>query len=343
MRSLRVWALAGLVLAAIGTVGGRPMAARADPLALAGAGASFPAPLYKRLAEDYQSRHPDRPVSYASVGSGEGLARFLAGTVDFGASDLPPAPAEAARAPHGLVLVPATAGMVVLAYNLPGLKGELRLTPDLIAGIFAGHIRSWDDPALKAANPGLPLPHRSIAAVARQDASGTTAALTRHLAATSPAWRQSLLGAGKSIVWPGALMQARGNEGVAARIRISDGSIGYVEYGFAERLGLSMAALQNAAGQFVGPSRDSGIAALAQAGDPATPPDTPAGSAAYPIVTYSWLLLPASNADPARAAALRDFVAYGLGEGQTTAAALGYLPLPPTVAESARATLDRVR
>ena len=338
---MRWFPLCGLGLLALAAA--LPAPARAEPLALTGAGASFPAPLYQRLAEDFQAHRPGVTLSYASVGSGEGLARFLADAVDFGASDQPPSPQEAARAAHGLVLVPATAGMVVVAYNLPGLQGELRLPADATAGIFAGRIRFWDDPALTAANPGLKLPHRSIAVVVRQEASGTTAAFTRALAAASPLWREAHLGAARTIAWPGAVMKARGNEAVSARLRISDWSIGYVEYGFAERLGLPMAALENAAGSFVRPSRAAGTAALAGGADPATPLDRPAGAQAYPIVTYSWLLLRAGYDDPARAAALRAFVAFGLGEGQTTAAALGYIPLPPAVTQAARASLDRVR
>jgi phosphate transport system substrate-binding protein len=323
-----------------------PGSARAEGLALAGAGATFPAPLYERWIQAYHDRHPDITIRYDRIGSGEGLARFIEGSVDFGASDTPPGANDLARAKSGAVLVPATAGMVVLAYNLPGLAGDLRLPADVYAGIFAGTITQWDDPSIRAANPGIALPHRSIAVVVRQDSSGTTDAFTRHLKAASPLWAAHGLATGKLIAWPAAMMRARGNEGVAARIRISEGSIGYVEYGFAARLGLPVASLRNADGQYVRPGPETGAQALnggGEGGDPLRAIDNPPGANAYPIVTYSWLLLKRDYADPARSAAIRDFVRYGLAEGQPDAAALGYIPLPDGVAHRAEATLVEVK
>jgi len=334
--SLRI-AAALVGLAALGmTPAG---AAHAEPIALSGAGATFPAPLYGHWIEAFHTRRPDVTIAYDRVGSGEGVARFLAGQVDFGASDTLPPPADLARG-GDVLAIPATAGMVVLAYNLPGLSGELRLPADVYGGIFAGTITRWDDPAIRAANPGLALPHRSIAVVVRHDSSGTTHAFTRHLAAASPVWAERGFGTGKLVRWPAGAMQARGNEGVAARIRISDGAIGYVEYGFAARLGLPMATLRNADGQYVRPTPAGGAAALAAGGpDPRVPIDAPPGADSYPIVTYSWLLARRSPADPAKGAALRDFVAYGLTEGQPTAQAMGYIPLPEGVAQAARDSL----
>src|SRR5262249_37820743 len=168
---------------------------------------------------------------------------FLANAVDFGASDAALSDEQLASVRPGARLVPVTAGIVVLAYNLPGLGGDLRLGRDVYLDIFAGRVRTWDDPRIPADTPGLALPNRSIATVVRQDGSGTTYALTAHLSAVSPEWRDRGAGTGTLVTWPGNAMRARGNEGVAGRIKVSDGSVGYVEYHFAKRLGLPMARL----------------------------------------------------------------------------------------------------
>ena len=220
---------------------------------LHGAGSTFSAALYKQWIETYHREHPQVSITYDAVGSGEGVRRFVAGSVDFGASDVALSDREAAEISRGAVMVASTAGMVVLAYNVPGLRGELKLPRDVYPAILSGQIRRWDDPRIQAANPGVSLPHLNIVIVARQDSSGTTFALTNHLAAISLAWREQGLGVGKLVEWPASAMLASGNEGVAARIKISEGSIGYVEYGFAKRLGLPMAVLQNKAGKFVSP------------------------------------------------------------------------------------------
>jgi phosphate transport system substrate-binding protein len=221
--------------------------------------------------------------------------------------------------------------MIVLAYNVPGLTGELKLPRDVYADIFAGAIKRWDDPRIRAANPGLTLPHLDIVIVARLDASGTTAVFTEHLAAIMPTWRQQGLGVGKIIQWPSGSMLASGSEAVAARIKISAGAIGYVEYGFPKRLGIPMAVLQNKAGEFVAPNATSGQQALAAAAAslaqlPASVVDPP-GHGAYPVVTYSWIALNRKYADPRKSAALREFIDWGLSHGQNAGVDLGYVPL----------------
>ncbi|MFO1432848.1 MAG: phosphate ABC transporter substrate-binding protein PstS [Candidatus Competibacteraceae bacterium] len=322
-----------------------PVKSAAPAVKLQGAGATLPAPLYEKWIAVYRQAHPEVTISYDAVGSGEGIRRFIAGTVDFGASDSAMQDSEIAQVSRGVRLVPATAGMVVLAYNLPGLKGELKLKRDVYLDIFAGKIRDWDDLRIKASNPNLALPHKTIAVVVRQDSSGTTYAFTNHLSAISPEWRDRGPGGGKVIGWPGGAMVARGNEGVASRIKISDSSIGYLEYGFAKRLDLPMAALENKAGRFVQPDAQSGQQALLN-GSAAAPdslgmflPD-PDGEMAYPIVTYSWLLLYEQYSDAAKLAALKDFVTWGLSDGQRDSAELGYIPLPSAIAAQALKQLD---
>lgn len=329
-------------------VAATPARAAGEAVSLYGAGATFPAPLYKKWIEAYQKVHPELSINYAAVGSGEGVARFVSGSVDFAGSDIGISDSDAVKVANGVITVPATSGMVVLAYNLPGFSGDLRLPRDVYADIFAGAIKRWDDPRILAANPGLTLPDMDIATVVRLDASGTTYTFTRNLDAISPNWQAAGLGAGTLIAWPNAAMTVRGNEGVAARIKMSDGAIGYLEYGFAKRLGLPVAALQNKAGQYVKPTEQAGQLALSEAaaGDSGAGKvfvADPAGENAYPIVTFSWLLLYKQYPNASRAEALRDFITWGLSTGQTLSSELGYIPLAPSVAEQAEQTLASIR
>ena len=310
---------------------------------LHGAGATFPALLYKKWIGEFSSQNPDVVIDYKDVGSGEGVKRFMAQSVDFGASDGALTDEQLAR---GGRLVPATAGIVVLAYNLTGLGGDLRLSRDVYSDILLRKIDKWNDPRLQAINPTLKLPNRSIAVAARQDGSGTTFALANHLSAISPAWRTGP-GVGYMVDWGGRAMRARGNEGVAALIKIGEGTIGYVEYGFAKKLGLSMATLQNKAGQYVLPSDRSGRAALSD--NIKQMPDNlrlyvpdPEGAESYPIVSLSWLLLYDRYADPQKSAALKRFVTWGLSSGQSYSSDLGYIALPADIASLSRAALAKI-
>src|SRR5262245_36972834 len=204
-------------------------------IVLQGAGATFPAPLYKKWIGVFTAQNPDVSVEYKEVGSGEGVQRFLAQTVDFGASDAAMTDEQMARVANGARLVPATAGMVVLAYNLPGVQGPLKLSRDVYADIFLRKILTWNDPRIQTLNPGLKLPNRTIVIAARQDRSGTTFALANHLSAISEEWRRGP-GVGYSVDWSGRAMLARGNEGVAGLVKASEGALGYMEFGFADRL-----------------------------------------------------------------------------------------------------------
>jgi phosphate transport system substrate-binding protein len=313
---------------------------------LHGAGATFPAPLYKAWIERFQKDHPGVILSYEPVGSGEGLARFASGAVDFAASDVA-APTMGDERSEGVgAQFPVTAGMVAIAYNLQGVAGQLKLPREVYTRIFQGKIRRWDDPDIAAANPHLRLPGADIAVIARQDSSGTTFAFTNHLAAIGPSWSESGLGVGKKVSWPSSMTLAQGNEGVASLIKTREGAIGYVEYGFAKRFGLKVASLENKEGRFVPPSPESGAAAInlsAYLGLESLKASIldPSGAGAYPIVSYSWLLLHWDYPED-RLRIVSSFVDFILAEGQKMALDLGYVPLPAPVAYRGKAVVARV-
>ena len=318
----------------------------AGGIELRGAGSTFVAPLMHGWINYFENFQPDAGIHYDAVGSGEGVSRFLSGSVDFAASDNRLSQTDAKKIDGGVVQVPSTAGIIVLAYNLPGVRGRLKLPQDVYVDIFLGKIQTWNDPRIRAANTELNLPAINIAVVGRQDLSGTTYAFTDHLAAVSKSWSAGP-GVGKLIEWPHGVMLARGNEGVASKIKISQGAIGYIEYGFALHLGLQMAVLENKAGQFVAPTPLSGAAALNPTMDVSldaldSSTANPPGMKAYPIVTYSWLLLYPSY-PPEKARALMSFLNFAYNEGQSYAPYFGYLTLPDPVIEQSRAALTRFR
>ncbi len=317
---------------------------------LRGAGATFPSWLYKRWFEVYHNDHPKTVITYDGVGSGEGIRRFIGKNVkeeervDFGASDAAMKDEDMGKVSTGVVLLPLTAGSVVLAYNLPDLTEDLKLSRKAYTGIFQGEIKNWNDPAIARTNPGLKLPKLSIATVVRQDSSGTTYAFTKHLDAVSEKWR-SQHGPATLVNWPGNAMRAKGNEGVAARINQSIGSIGYVSYEFAHKLGLKSAVLENKEGKFVKPTEQSCTIALATAEMPENLrvfiPD-PTGPDSYPIVTFSWILLYKHYPDPIIAKSIRDLFQWCLQEGQKYAPQLGYVRLPDNVTEKTLSALNTV-
>jgi phosphate transport system substrate-binding protein len=321
--------------------------ALAAAVELRGAGSTFAAPLYEAWISNFEKAQPGVAIRYEAVGSGEGLTRFVSGAVDFSGSDVPMSAAETEKIERGVVQVPSTAGMIVLAYNLPGVEGQLKLPQDVYVDIFLGKIGTWDDPRILAANTDLNLPSTNIAVIGRQDSSGTTYAFTSHLAAVSKSWSDGGPGVGKVVSWPRVAMLAHGNEGVASRIKISHGAIGYVEYGFARRLGLSIALLENKDGQFVTPTPEAGAAALAASAGIgldalAKSMINPPGPQAYPIISYSWLLL--YRKYPAeQARALTSFVDFALDKGQSYALDLGYLALPLPVVELGKTALSKIK
>ena len=311
---------------------------------LSGAGASFPAPLYQRWAADYGKANSGVQVNYQSVGSGAGVKQFTQGTVDFGASDAAMTDEEIAKVSQGAVMIPATAGSIVIAYNLPGVT-DLKLSREALAGIFLGKINKWNDPVIAKENSGATLPDLPISVAKRSDGSGTTFVFSKHLAAISPEFKDEI-GVDKSTdAWPVGV-GGKGNEGVTALVKQTPGAVGYVEYGYAEHNGLAMASLQNKSGAFVKPTAESGAATLASVTLPENLriwPDDPSGANDYPIATFTWILVYKKYSDAAKLKALKEFITYGLTDGQKVAPELGYIPLPATVVEKCKAALATIQ
>ena len=313
-------------------------------VALTGAGASFPAPLYQNWFVQLNKAVPALKVNYQSVGSGAGVEQFTTGTVDFGASDVAMTDEEMAGIERGTILLPVTAGSIVVAYNLPGVEG-LKLSREAYVGIFNGTITNWNDPKIAEVNPDIELPDQPITVVHRSDGSGTTGVFTKHLSSISQEWEASI-GEGKSVEWPtdkGKFIGGKGNEGVTASIQQNEGSVGYIEYGYAKQNEIPVAELENASGNYIAPTDDSASATL----DAVTLPENlrafitdPEGDDSYPIVTYTWILAYKEYDDPQKAIAVETMVQYALTEGQEQSKALGYVPLPPSVREKVAAAAD---
>lgn len=327
-----------LATIAIATAGFLPSTASAEQLS--GAGASFPAPLYQRWAVEFNKLNPDIQVNYQSVGSGAGVKQFIQEVVNFGASDAAMTDEEMAKVKRGVQLLPATAGSIVVAYNLPGIE-SLKLSREDVIGIFMGTITKWNDKKIADANPGVALPDMPINVAYRSDGSGTTFVFTKHLAAISPEFDKEI-GSDKTVPWPVGV-GGKGNEGVTALIKQTPGTVGYVEYGYAKHNGLNMASLQNKSGNYVAPTEESAAATLASVELPENFriwPADPTGANDYPIVTFTWLLLYKEYPNKDTLAALKKFVKYGLTDGQQFSSELGYVPLPQPVVDKCLAALE---
>ena len=334
---------AAIIALSLGVAGMNP--ASAEEIKLTGSGASFPFPIYGAWFKDFSKQTKGVTVDYQAKGSGAGIQDFTNNTVDFAASDAAMDDEEIAKVKQGVVLLPMTAGEIVLSYNLAGVK-ELQLPRDVYVDIFMGKITKWNDPKIVAANPGVKLPDENITVVARSDSSGTTYVFTGHLSAVSEEFK-STVGHGKTAQWPKSFVKAPKNDGVTATIKQTPGAIGYIEYGYAIATKQPMAILQNKAGKFVAPGDESGKAALASAEFPTNTlpgsdtPDLrvwvsdPAGAQAYPIATFTWMLF-YKDQDDGKAKVLRDLVEYGLTKGQAIAPKMGYIPLPENVVERVR-------
>jgi phosphate transport system substrate-binding protein len=332
------------------TAGAQPGAARrtTPSIELTGAGATFPYPVYSRWISDYLAATGVR-INYQSIGSGGGIRQLAAGTVDFGATDVPMTPRELAGVRGGhIVHVPTVLGSVAITYNLPTVARPLRVSSDVLADIYLGRLRRWNDPRLAALNPGTSLPADDILVVHRADGSGTTYIFTDYLTAVSPAWASGP-GRGRDVRWPVGI-GGRGNEGVAGEVKATPGTITYVETTYARQNRLPVAEVRNRAGAFVAPSVEA-VSAAAAAATAQLPPEADyrvsivnaPGAASYPISSITWLLLDPSERDTRKTHAVVDFARWALRDGAVAARALGYTPLPPEVARRVDARLSALR
>ncbi len=324
--------------------GAEPAVKKDQAISLNGAGATFPYPLYSKWISEYAKLNPNVKINYQSIGSGGGIRQIVANTVDFGATDAPMKEDESKTAPGKIFHIPATIGAVVVAYNVPELSAGLRLTPDVLVGIYAGKINKWNDPKIKADNADAKLPAKDISVVYRTDGSGTTAVFTDYLAKISPDWKEKV-GSGKSVNWPTGL-GAKGNEGVTGQVKTTPYTIGYIERAYAAQNKLPMVELKNKAGKFVAPT----IEAMSAAADAVEMPDelfvslsNAEGDAAYPITGYSYLLVYENAKDPVKGEALAKYVWWGLHDGQSFAKDLDYAPLPAKVLTKVEARLKELR
>ncbi|MGA2575002.1 MAG: phosphate ABC transporter substrate-binding protein PstS [Bryobacteraceae bacterium] len=298
------------------------------------AGATFPYPIYGKWFEEFAKVNSDAQINYQSIGSGGGIRQFSEGTVDFGASDMPMTDEQIGKFKNKPLHFPTVLGGIVPTYNIPGVSQELKLTPEALAGIYLSKIKKWNDPELTKANPGVKLPDSEIVVVHRSDGSGTTFVWTDYLAKVSPEWK-SKVGSSTSVSWPVGL-GASGNPGVAGVVKETPNSIGYVELIYAIQNKMAYGSLRNAAGVFLKADLDS-VTEAAAAAAKSMPADfrvsitNAPGKKAYPIATFTYLLIPSKIADPAKKKAIVAFLHWMLTDGQKYAAPLAYAPLPKDV------------
>jgi phosphate transport system substrate-binding protein len=328
-------------------------------LEMVGAGATFPYPLYSKWFSEYQKLNPDQKINYQSIGSGGGIRQVMAGTVDFGASDAPMKDAQlldAAKKGLSIIHIPTALGAVVLSYHLPGVQGALKLTPSLLAQIFLGKIKFWDDPQIQTLNPALALPHLSVIVIYRSDGSGTTFVMTEYLSKISSEWKEKV-SQGTSIRFPIG-MGGKGNEGVTGLIKRTPGSIGYVELIFAISNHLDYALLQNAAGEFV-KAESTSVTSAALSSLAQMPSDfrvsivNASGQHSYPISSYTYLLIPSepstvksenkNKLSRAKTLEMLKLFKWCLSEGNRYVTDLGYAPLPDSLRVMALKKLGEIQ
>jgi phosphate transport system substrate-binding protein len=316
---------------------------------LNGAGATFPYPIYSKWFAEYHKAHSDLQINYQPNGSGGGIRGVTEGTVDFGASDMPMTDEQLKEAADKLktnvLNIPTVLGAVVPIYNIPGVTGEVKFTPDVLAGIFLGRITNWNDKAIASINPDLKFPSQDIIVVHRSDGSGTTFIWTDYLSKVSSDWKAQV-GSGTSVKWPKGL-GGKGSEGVSGSIRQLGGSIGYVELIYALQNNITFGSVKNSAGAFVKGSLESVTAAAASA--PKMPADfrvsitNAPGKDAYPISSFTWMLVPQQAKDPAKGKILADFLNWMVANGQSMTSALSYAPLPDSVAAKVKDAIKQVK
>src|SRR5215211_8405798 len=318
----------------------------AQKMQINGAGATFPTPIYSKWFSEYNKAHPNVEINYQSLGSGAGIQQVTKQTVFFGATDGPMTPEQLQAAPGPVLHFPTVLGAVVPVYNVPNLNTEIKFSGQLLADIFLGKIKKWNDPAIAKLNAGVPLPATDITVAHRADGSGTTYIWVDYLAKVSPEWKQKV-GVATSVNWPTGV-GGKGNEGVAGLVRQTPGSIGYVELIYALQSKIRYGAVQNMAGEFVEANVQSVTAAAAAAASN-MPKDfrvsitNPPGKAVYPIASFTWLLLYENPKDKQQGRIFVDFVKWMLTDGQKFAAQLGYAPLPDAVVKMELDTLAKIK
>ena len=311
-----------------------PAPSPAPSLLINGAGATFPYPIYSKWFDAYHKLHPDFEFNYQSIGSGGGIRQVIAGTVDFGATDGPMTDQQLGQAKVKILHFPTVLGAVVPTYNIPGVNQELNFTPEALAGIYLGNITKWNDAAIQGPNPGVKLPDTDIIVVHRSDGSGTTYIFVDFLSKVSDEWKTKV-GKATSVNWPVGL-GGKGNEGVAGLVKQQPGAIGYVELIYAIQNNLAYGKVKNASGAFV-KAELSSVTAAAAAAAKEIPDDfrvsitNAAGKTAYPIASFTWLLVPSKIDDPAKKKAIVDFLHWMLKDGQDMVESLNYAKLPKAV------------
>jgi phosphate transport system substrate-binding protein len=337
--------VAAVFVAACGSTSTPPGTVDIGKGALTGAGSTFDNPLFSKAFFDYSAKYPQVTVNYQAVGSGAGIQQFIKKTVDFGATDVPMASADitSAGGPDTLTQIPVTLGVVSIAFNLSGVN-QLNLDADTLAGIFLGHIKKWNDPAIAALNSGVTLPSSNITVAHRSDGSGTTYIFTDYLAKVSSEWKSSV-GVSKSVKWPVGV-GASGNQAVAQAITSTQGSIGYVELAYAVQTNMHQASIKNANGKFVAPSVAGATAAAAQNSSVSATNFSivnEPGDTSYPITGYSWVILQTAYSDADKGKAVVNLFKWLVTDGQSEGKDLQYAPLPPAVEQLALANLKLVK
>ncbi len=344
-RSFQLVAWFSLVVFLVASIACNNNGLGSGSVALQGAGATFPAPLYQKWLSEYGKLHPNLKMDYQSIGSGGGIKQIKEQTVDFGASDSPMSDEDLKSAPGEIVHVPTVLGAVVITYNLEGMKQPLRFSPEVIADIFLGKIKKWNDPKIAADNAGVTLPANDITVVHRSDGSGTSAVVTDYLSKVSAEWKEKV-GAGVSPSWPMGI-GGKGNEGVTGQVKNTPNTIGYVELAYAAKNKLPAAHIKNAAGNFIEPSIDA-VTAAAAASVANMPDDlrisitNAQGAQAYPISSYTYILVYKNQKDAAKGKAIVDFLWWGIHDGENFAKELLYAPLPPDVVKKAETKINSV-
>jgi len=322
-----------------------PIASAADPLTINGAGATFPYPLYSKWFYEYSNANPEVRFNYQSIGSGGGIRQITAGTVNFGATDAPMTDEEMKKTPGPILHIPTALGAVVPVYNLDGVAGGLKLTPDVLAGIYLGKITRWNDPKIAELNKTVTIPNADIVVAHRSDGSGTTDIFTNYLTTVNTEWRAKV-GRGKAVKWPVGI-GGKGNEGVAGVVKQTPGAIGYVELAYAKQNKMKVASLRNREGHYVTPTLEAtsaaaaGVAKSMPADFRVSLVDAP-GKESWPISGLTWILVYKDQMDEARGKALVQFLKWAIRDGQKMEAALDYAPLPVAVVEKVDQALKQI-